>query len=54
MTNIDENNAFENARKQMKKACELFRSCRHDDNKFELISHPKRILEVNIPVRMDN
>lgn len=54
MDNFDKDSAFENARRQMKKACELFRSCRHDNNKFELISHPKRVIEVNIPVRMDN
>ncbi len=48
------NDAFLNARKQMRKACDLYDGCRLDTNKYELISHPRRIIEVNIPVRMDN
>jgi glutamate dehydrogenase/leucine dehydrogenase len=50
----DIQNAFENARKQIKHACNLYEGCRLDVNKFELINHPRRIIEVNIPVRMDN
>lgn len=46
--------AFENARKQMRNACDLYDGCRLDTNKYELISHPSRIIEINIPVRMDN
>jgi glutamate dehydrogenase/leucine dehydrogenase len=46
--------AFINARKQIKQACNLYSWCNDDINKYELISHPQRILEVNIPVRMDN
>jgi glutamate dehydrogenase len=46
--------AFENARKQIRQACDLYDECRLDENKYELISHPRRILEVNIPVMMDN
>ena len=48
------NDAFENARKQMRQACDLYDGCRLDTNKYELISHPKRIIEVNIPVKMDD
>ena len=48
------NNAFKNAQKQIRKACDLYTECRIDMNKYELISHPRRIIEVNIPVRMDN
>lgn len=48
------NDAFINAQKQMRQACDLYDWCRLDTNKYELISHPKRILEVNIPVKMDN
>jgi len=47
-------NAFDNARKQIKKACELYRECRHDENKYEIISHPRRVIEVSIPVKMDD
>jgi len=47
-------NALDNARKQMKKACELSHTCQIDMNEFEVISHPKRIIELSIPVRMDN
>lgn len=46
--------AFENAQKQIRKACDLYGECRLDQNKYEVISQPRRILEVNIPVRMDN
>ena len=46
--------AFQNARKQIRHACDLYDECRLDTNKYELISHPRRILEVNIPVRMDD
>jgi len=46
--------AFKNAQTQIRKACDLYGECRLDQNKYEVISHPKRILEVNIPVRMDN
>ncbi len=48
------NQAFANARKQIKHACDLYEECRIDMNKYELISHPNRIIEINIPVRMDN
>ena len=41
------NDAFENARKQMRQACDLYDGCRLDTNKYELISHPKRIIEIN-------
>ena len=51
---IDRLNPFLNARKQLRQACDLYWSCRDDVNQYELISHPKRIIEVNIPVRMDS
>ncbi len=46
--------ALENARKQMRKACNISDSCDLQMNEFEVISHPKRVLEISIPVRMDN
>lgn len=46
--------AFENAQKQIRSACDLYKECVSDENKYEIISKPKRILEVNIPVKMDN
>ena len=46
--------AFENAKKQIRGACDLYEWCSDDNNKYELISHPKRIVEISIPVRMDN
>jgi len=46
--------AFKNAQKQLKKACALFEDCDKDQNKFAIISQPKRILEVAIPVEMDD
>jgi len=50
----DKLNPFLNAKKQLKLACDLYWDCRDDINQYELISHPKRIIEVNIPVRMDD
>ena len=47
-------NPFLNAQKQLKQACDLFWECRDDNNNYELISHPKRVIEINIPVKMDN
>jgi len=46
--------AFEHAQKQIRQACDLYGECRLDQNKYEVISHPRRIIEVNIPVKMDN
>lgn len=46
--------AFINAQKQIRTACDLYGECRLDQNKYEVISRPKRILEVSIPVKMDN
>lgn len=54
MDNKNTLDAFLNAQKQIKSACALYWECNNDLNKYELISHPKRIIEVNIPVRMDN
>ena len=54
MSDTSSLDAFINARKQIKQACSLYGECNDDANKYELISHPKRILEVNIPVRMDD
>jgi len=51
---INIQDAFENAQAQIRKACDLYGECKLDQNKYEVISHPKRILEVSIPVRMDN
>jgi len=50
----DKLNPFLNARRQLKQACELYWDCKSDINQYELISHPKRIIEINIPVRMDD
>ena len=46
--------AFENALKQIRHACDMYDECRLDTNKYELISHPRRIIEVHIPVKMDS
>lgn len=51
---VNINDAFLNAQKQLRNACDLYGECRDDQNKYELIAHPRRILEVNIPVRMDD
>ena len=46
--------AFENATKQIRTACDLYEGCRLDQNRYEVIAQPRRIIEVAIPVRMDN
>ncbi|MDD3646479.1 MAG: Glu/Leu/Phe/Val dehydrogenase [Candidatus Gracilibacteria bacterium] len=46
--------AFQNAREQLQKACSLFDSCRVNQNLYEQISHPNRVIEVSIPVEMDD
>lgn len=46
--------AFINAQKQIRTACDLHDECRLDTNNYEVLSYPKRIIEVNIPVRMDS
>jgi glutamate dehydrogenase len=46
--------AFEHAQKQIRKACDLYGECRLDQNKYEVIAQPRRIIEVNIPVKMDS
>ncbi len=45
---------FENAQRQLKSAFDLLDNKDDHKNRFEIINHPKRILEINIPVRMDN
>ena len=45
---------FLNARKQIQHACALFEECSNDVNKYALLSFPKRVIEVNIPVKMDD
>ena len=50
-SNLD---AFENAWKQLNKACALFKHCKDNKNIFTQISQPKRVLEVSIPVEMDD
>jgi len=51
---IENLNPFLNAQKQIRKVCNMNENCSNDANKYELLSHPRRILKVNIPVRMDN
>lgn len=44
-------NPFENAQAQLKKAADLMKL---DKNIYEILKRPQRVLEVNIPVKMDN
>ena len=44
-------NPLENARYQIKKACEILKL---DDCVYELLKEPYRVIEVNIPVKMDD
>ncbi|MDD2907705.1 MAG: Glu/Leu/Phe/Val dehydrogenase [Candidatus Gracilibacteria bacterium] len=46
-------NPFENAKKQVKQAIDILNNPSYT-SKLEVISNPKRILEVSIPVKMDD
>lgn len=45
---------FKNAQKQLKTAYNLIDNKEYHSNRFEIINNPKRILEISIPVKMDN
>ncbi len=45
---------FKNALKQLNDSCSLFEYCTNNENIFAQISQPKRVLEVNLPVEMDD
>jgi len=45
---------LENARKQIRKSYELYDWFKNDENKFQIISYPKRVIEISIPVKMDD
>jgi len=47
-------NVFENAQSQIKKAFETGKDFTGDLNKLPIILQPQRVIEVNIPVRMDD
>ncbi|MDU7560819.1 MAG: Glu/Leu/Phe/Val dehydrogenase dimerization domain-containing protein, partial [Finegoldia magna] len=44
-------NPLENARYQIKKACDILKL---DDSVYELLKDPYRVIEINIPVKMDD
>ncbi|MDU3124740.1 MAG: Glu/Leu/Phe/Val dehydrogenase dimerization domain-containing protein, partial [Finegoldia magna] len=44
-------NPLENARYQIKKACDILNL---DDSVYELLKDPYRVIEINIPVKMDD
>lgn len=48
------NNPFLNAQKQVQNASKISGKYEEIKQELEIISNPKRIIEVNIPVRMDN
>jgi len=45
---------FENAKLQIRNACSLYNDCSMSENNFLLLSNPYRVLELSIPVKMDN
>jgi glutamate dehydrogenase/leucine dehydrogenase len=47
-------NAFINAKNQLKKSFDLIPEYVWQDYKYDIISNPKRIIEISIPVKMDN
>lgn len=51
MSNNDNLNPLKNAQNQLKKACDLLKL---DDDVYEILKEPQRIIEINIPVKMDN
>lgn len=46
--------AFDNAQKQLQSACSLYEWCYDNPAAFEILKQPRRIISVNIPVRMDD
>jgi glutamate dehydrogenase/leucine dehydrogenase len=46
------NNPYEIAKKQLKNSLELFD--KNNTDLLEILSNPKRILEISIPVKMDS
>jgi len=48
------NNAFLNAQKQLKTSFDLMKDYHNISGALEVISTPKRVLEVSIPVKMDD
>ena len=51
MSNNDNLNPLKNAQNQLKKACDLLKL---DDDVYEILKEPQRIIGINIPVKMDN
>ncbi|WP_300409802.1 Glu/Leu/Phe/Val dehydrogenase [Lagierella sp.] len=48
---MEELNPIENVRLQLKKACDLGNI---DSNAYEILKSPQRVIEISIPVKMDN
>jgi glutamate dehydrogenase/leucine dehydrogenase len=46
--------AFENAKIQLKSAYSIYNKESTETNELTILSAPKRIIEVQIPVKMDN
>ena len=46
--------AFANAQRQLESACMLFEECQQNADLYEAIKQPMRVIEINIPVRMDD
>lgn len=46
--------AFANAQKQILDTCDYFDRCEFEGHFFEILSQPDRVIEVHIPVRMDD
>lgn len=51
MSNMDNLNPLKNAQMQLKKACDLLKL---DSSVYEILREPERVIEVNIPVKMDD
>ncbi len=54
MTNQSVENAYENALKQMEFAFQLFDPSKQNSQLLNILSFPERIIEIAIPVKMDN
>ena len=48
------NNPFQNAQKQLKTAWETYDASHKYIDDFAILSEPQRVLEVQVPVKMDN
>jgi len=54
MSEVPSVDAFKNARAQLKTACGLYEGINYNESTYEIIANTKKVIEITIPVKMDN